>query len=267
MERERTMRRHRLFLPMMAAFALATARGPMCKEGDDPPPDDKGKGKDGGGGGSKKDDPPPKTFTQEEVGKLLADAREEAKTKGEKAGRKAVLESLKDLGIASEEELAELAKLGVAAKKEKQTVAERAAEAEKKADAAKAAAAEESKAAKREMAKARAIAKARPVDDEAFEALYDRAATQDGFDPEKWIEKQKTDRPHLFEAPKVDDKSKGGTQNKKAPANTTTNANNAPNANHGNGADEDKFDALTAKPEELAAWEAKQGLSRRVGVG
>jgi hypothetical protein len=201
-----------------------------------------------------------KTFTQAELGELLAKERERSKSTGAKSALDALIAKFKDAGISSEEDLETTVKFAAEAKKAAMSEAEKSAAHTKKLEAQLAQAKAEAAEAVADAAKARVIAAARPADTEAFEALYDKASKADGFDSEAWIAAQRTARAYLFEAaaapaaaPATAPASKANAQaGARAPAAAPTAPGSKP-----------AFNALTASKEEIAAFEASSGLQSR----
>ena len=141
--------------------------------------------------------PAAKTYTQEQLGGILA--KERAEYKAAQAAK------FKEFGVESEDQLAELLKSGrearEAALSESQKQAERVTKLEKEAAKAKAdaaAAVAEALTARQEATRARIVADARPTDVKAFEALYELDSKAENFDAKVWIEEQQAARPYLF---------------------------------------------------------------------
>lgn len=184
---------------------------------------------------------PPKTFTQDEVGQLISAERGKVKD----SSRKAIFDKIQ---VKDESELEALVKAAREAEAARLTETEKAQKRTKDLETELATARAQAAASAAEAKKARVLAEARPVDVELFEALYDKAASADGFDAKAWVEAQKKARPALFEV------ANAAAQQ---PANSGVRP--PPPANGASGA-QAPFDARKAKPDELRARATALGL-------
>lgn len=198
--------------------------------------------------------PPAAAFSQDDVNRIVKKAEEQAASKAAKA----VFAKLKAAGVDvdDDDKLVEIVKTGEEARKAKQGEIERVSEeaktAKKRADEHAADLASQ----RAENAKLRVMLEAKPADVELFDALYDKASKEAGFDAKAWIAEQKTKRPALFEGASA--ASSAGTPAGKA-ATTTTAAGAGTQTTAGNGA---RRDAMRMTGEELRTFEAELGISR-----
>jgi hypothetical protein len=195
--------------------------------------------------------PTAKTFTQEEVNRLLGDRAQRAAD----GARAQLVGSFKEFGIASVDDLAALVKNAHAAKQAELTELQKAQERTKQleADLAQAKADAESRA--EEVRRGRVFREANVVSEyeEVLGVLLDRARVgKPEFDERAWLENLKKNRPVFF----------GGSQSPTPTAPATTGVvYPQPPAAPQSPAPAQSFDARRASPDDLRRWEQSLGIA------